>query len=253
MTKKNSSDRFVYLLGIIIVGFIIFKIVGYILPDQKPAYDATSLLEAVMKSQGGKENWKNIQTFSYKKSFALYTKDGSIEKDIIENHEYDFTDGINREVTWLQNDTLFEIHRSDSATYQIKNGALDTLITSTQIQSKLNAATFVVGLPYTLDDLNSTKTYEGIEEFQGTPCYVLKVTFQGSNDIWRHYYDTENLSWKGYWVKTSDHYSLIINEEMIKENGFTLSRKRKSYRTDSLKNILYLRATYLYENYKIRS
>lgn len=253
MAKKNSSDLFVYLLGIVIIGFIIFKIVGYILPDEKPTYDATTLLEAVMKTQGGKENWKNIKVFSYKKSFALYAEDGSVEKDIIENHEYDFTDGINREVTWLQNDTLFEIHRSDSATYQIKNGTSDTLITATQIQSKLNAATFVVGLPYTLDDPNSIKTYEGIEEFQETSCHVLKVTFQGSSDIWRHYYDTKDLSWKGYWVKTSDHYSLIVNEEMSTENGFTLSRKRKSYRTDSLKNIMYLRATYLYEDYKIEN
>ena len=37
-------------------------------------------------------------------------------------HAYDFTNGINREVTWIQKDTLYEIHRSDSVIYQIKNG-----------------------------------------------------------------------------------------------------------------------------------
>ncbi len=252
MATKNTSDRFVYIIGIVIIGFIIFKIVGYILPDQEPTYDATSLLNTVMKTHGGKENWEKIQAFSYKKSFKLFTKDENIEKDVIENHEYDFTEGINREVTWMQNDTLIEIHRSDSATYQIKNGVLDTLVTPTQLQSKLNAATFVVGLPYTLDNSTSTKIYEGIQEFQNTKCHVLKVTFQGSKDIWWHYYSKEDLSWKGYWVKTSGHYSLIINEEMVTKNGFTLSRKRKSYRTDSLKNILYLRAIYLYENYRIK-
>lgn len=251
MATKTTSDRFIYIIGIVIIGFILFKIIGYIVPDQEPTYDATSLLETVMETQGGKENWGHIKAMSYKKSFQLYAEDGTLEKDIKEKHEYDFANGINREVIWIQDDTLYEIHRSDSAIYQIKNGVSDTLITSNQLQSKLNAATFVVGLPYTLDAPTSIKVYEGVQDFQKTSCHVLKVTFKGSQDVWRHYYSKDDFSWKGYWVKTSDHYSLIINEEMSTENGFTLSRKRKSYRTDSLKNITYLRATYLYEDYKI--
>lgn len=250
MAEKNKSDILVYLIGIAIIGFIAFKIIGYILPDQEPDYTGTSLLQAVMDKSGGKDAWNTIEKMSYKKSFQLYREDGSIEIDRKENHIYDFVNGVNREVTWVQRDTLYEIHRSDSAIYQIKNGVSDTLVTSNQLQSKLNAATFVVGLPYTLDDPSATLTYEGITDFQKEPCHVLKVTFKGSKDIWRHYY-TKDLSWKGYWVQTSDHYSLIINEEMIEVDGFTLSRKRKSYRTDAKQNPTYLRASYLYEGYAI--
>ena len=122
MTKKNKSDLLIYIIGIAIVGFILFKIIGYILPDQEPTYDGTALLAAVMDKNGGKDAWNALQKMSYKKSFQLVYEDGTIEKSLTENHVYDFTAGTNREVTWMQHDTLYEIHRSDSAIYQIKNG-----------------------------------------------------------------------------------------------------------------------------------
>jgi len=252
MNKKNKSDLFIYIIGIAIVGVILFKIIGYILPDQEPTYDGTSLLAAVMEKSGGKETWGSLQKMSYKKSFQLFYEDGTIEKDLTEHHAYDFTAGVNREVTWSQNDTLYEIHRSDSALYQIKNGKLDTLVTPKQLQSKLDAATFVVGLPFTLDTSMASLTYEGKTAIQNTSCHALKVTFQGSEDVWRLYYEEKTLAWKGYWVQTSGHYSLVINEEMTDVNGFMLSRKRKSYRTDAHQNPSYLRAAYTYENYDLK-
>jgi len=228
------------------------QIISCTTPNKETTYDDTSILEAVMNAQGGKNNWNNIQQMSYKKSFALFAENGDTEKDIVENHSYNFTNGTNRKVSWTTNDTLFEIHRSDTDIYQTKNGSPDPSVTPEKLQSKLNAATFVVGLPYTLDDPNSTKVYEGIQKFQEHLCHTLKVTFKGSDDIWRLFYSKDDLSWKGYWVKTSDHYSLIINEEMHTEKGFVLCTKRKSFRTDDQKNILYLRATYLYEDYVIK-
>lgn len=251
MAEKSKSDFLIYAIGIVITGFILFKIIGYILPDQEPDYTATSLLEAVMDKNGGKDSWNTIKKMSYKKSFKLFYEDGSIEKDVTENHSYDFTDGVNREVTWAQSDTLYEIHRSDSAIYQIKNGVSDIGVTSKKLQSKLDAATFVVGLPFTLDNPSATLTYEGTTEFQQATCHVLKVTFQGSKDVWRHYYEEKTLAWKGYWVQTSGHYSLVINEEMMDVHGFMLSQKRKSYRTDANQNPTYIRATYEYDTYRI--
>lgn len=251
MTQKNKSDLLIYIIGIAIVGFILFKIIGYILPDQELEYDGTALLEAVMDKNGGKDAWNSVQKMSYEKSFQLLYEDGSIEKALTENHIYNFTAGVNREVTWKQEDTLYEIHRSDSAIYQIKNGKLDTLVTPKQLQSKLDAATFVVGLPFTLDTPSASLTYEGKTAFQNSSCHVLKVTFQGSEDIWRLYYEEKTLAWKGYWVQTSGHYSLVINEEMTDVSGFMLSRKRKSYRTDAQQNPTYVRATYEYDNYTI--
>jgi len=251
MAEKNKSDLFVYLIGIVIIGYIVFQIIGYILPDQEPDYTATTLLETVIDKNNGKDAWDNIKNMSYRKSFKLFHEDGTIEKDLIENYIYDFTDGINREITWSQKDTLYEIHRSDSVIYQIKNGTADTLVTPTQLQAKLDTSTFVVGLPYTLDDPSTMLAYEGVAKFQDIPCHTLKVTFKDSKDVWSFYYEEKTLSWKGYWIQSPDHYSLIINEEMIEESGFTLSRKRKSYRTDKKQNILYLRAVYEYDAYKI--
>ena len=251
MAEKNKSDIFIYILGIAIVGFIAFKIIGYILPDQKPEYTAETLLEAVMDNSGGKKAWNDIKTMSYQKSFKLYREDGTVEIDRNETHQYDFTEGIYRQVDWSQDTTHYSLVKTDTTIYQTKNKRIDTTVTESQLQSKLDAATFVVGLPFTLDNPSATLVYEGIKEFQKVPCHVLKVTFEGSKDVWRHYYEEETLSWEGYWVQTSDHYSLIINEEMMDEKGFTLSRKRESYRTDASQKPTYLRAAYEYSSYAI--
>lgn len=101
------------------------------------------------------------------------------------------------------------------------------------MKNKLNAATFIVGLPYKLANKGSAKKYNGIKDFEGSPAHELEVNFKNSQDNWKMYYSLEPLDWLGYWVHTSDHYSLVINEEMTEVRGFKFSRKRKSYRTDS--------------------
>ncbi len=251
MSSKNTSDRFLFIIGILVIGFLVFQLIGYLLPDKEPVYDTFTLLEEVMDQSGGKQNWNDIQKMSYTKSFQLYTEDAAIEIDRNEKHFYDFTNGTERVIEWMDNDTLFSLVRNDSTIYQTKNNQKDTLVSNKVLQSKLDAATFVVGLPYTLDNPSASKFYKGIVSFQGENCHVLQVQFEGSDDIWKHYYTVDDLDWKGYWVKTSDHYSLVINEELINVNGFMLSRKRKSYRTDSLQNITYLRATYDYSQFYI--
>ncbi|MDE0600085.1 MAG: hypothetical protein OSB51_13050 [Dokdonia donghaensis] len=157
-----------------------------------------------------------------------------------------------RSITWKDSLHTYKLIQRDTAILQFKDGTLDTSVSRKALQNKLYAATFVLGLPYTLDTDSSAKTYLGITDFQGKQAHELKVTFQDGTDTWYLYYDESTLDWLGYWVQTSDHYSLVINEEMINKKGFTLSRKRKSYRTDAQKNRLYLRADYEYSNYLIQ-
>ena len=211
-----------------------------------------SLLKKIMNSSGGKENYEGIKSLSFEKAFKLYDKDSTTEIDRLEKHTYDFTNGAVRSITWKDSLHTYKLIQRDTAILQFKDGTLDTSVSRKALQNKLYAATFVLGLPYTLDTDSSAKTYLGITDFQGKPAHELKVTFQDGTDTWYLYYDESTLDWLGYWVQTSDHYSLVINEEMINEKGFTLSRKRKSYRTDAQKNRLYLRADYEYSNYLIQ-
>ncbi len=211
-----------------------------------------TFLQKIMTASGGKENYERIKSLSFEKAFKLYDKDSLIEIDRLEKHTYDFTNGSMRAITWNDSLDTYKLVQKDTTILQFKNGLRDTTVSKTALQNKLYAATFVLGLPYTLDTAGSIKTYTGIVNFQGIQAHELKVTFQDGTDTWYLYYDESTLDWLGYWVQTSDHYSLVINDKMVTVNGFTLSRKRKSYRTDAQKNRLYLRADYEYSNYLIQ-
>jgi len=215
-------------------------------------YTAEDFLEKVMNASGGKVRYNNIESITFKKAFHLYHEDGTVEIDRVELHQYDFSDVTRRNISWTSDTTNYELIQSNSDIYQTINGAIDTTTTKALLENKLNAATFVLGLPYTLDSDSSTKTYNGLQDFEGVKAHELVVTFTGSEDIWSLYYEPITFAWLGYWVKTSAHYSLVINNEMTEIDGFQFSQKRTSYRTDSLKVKQYLRADYNYSNYEIK-
>ncbi len=236
-------------IGGIVAIYFIFK--GFeVTPNED--YVGPEFLAQVMTASGGKENYKNIERITFKKNVKLYGEDGAIELDRSELHSYDYTRDTNRIIQWKEDGEVFNLIEKDTALFRTKNSVLDTTITRESLQSNLDAATFVLGLPFTLDTDSSTKVYKGITSFESQEAHELEVRFADSDDIWKLYYSPENLTWLGYWVKTSDHYSVVINNEMMDVKGMTFPRKRKSYRTDSLKSKEYLRAEYLYSNFEIK-
>lgn len=251
MTTSKKTDYLLYLIGFVFVAYVLLKIIGYILPDRPTVLNEKDLLEQVIAAHGGESNWSQKKSIAFTKEFKLYREDARIEIDRIEKHAYTYSPTQERLIQWQQDGNNYLLAKKGQRIEQYINDRIDTLITKEQLQSKLNAAEFVIDLPHSLKTGAATLEYEGEKEFQNKPCYVLRAHFKDSRDIWWFYFDTKNLNWEGYWVKTSGHYSLVINEEMTEVDGFTLSRKRKSYRTDSLQNISYLRATYLYNAYTI--
>lgn len=250
MAKKNS-DITSFIIGVCIVAFIVWQVIGYILPDQ-PAYEtAQELLTDVVKRHATINDWNTKKQLSFQKAFQLYREDGSVEIDRNEQHTYSYIPINKRQIHWSQNEKNYVITAFKDSITQTINNALDTTATQEQLYAKLNASEFVINLPHSLQSPNATLDYEGTAKFQGASCHVLRVNFKNSKDVWWMYFAESSLDWIGYWVKTSGHYSLVINEEMEVEKGFTLSRKRKSYRTDSLQNKTYLRASYEYSNYSI--
>ncbi|RMB57583.1 hypothetical protein EAX61_10715 [Dokdonia sinensis] len=232
--------------GIIALFFIFRGKDATVIPET-----GATFLAKIMDEHGGKKAWDSINKISFLKTFSLYKEDGSVEMTRNEKHSYGYTNGISRLVQWKQDEKTYNLVQDDNTYSQVIDGQLDTLATTEQLRNKMQASTFVLGLPYTLDTPTNELSYNGLKTFEGNIAHELEVRFQGSEDIWWLYYSEAELEWLGYWVKTSGHYSLVLNTEMIVENGFLLSRKRKSYRTDSLRNKTYLRAEYLYDNYAI--
>lgn len=251
MSSKSKPDVVSILIGSLIVGFVIWKVVAYILPDKELYANGQELLEDVMLAQGGFENWNAKSSLHFTKQFKLYAENGTIEIDRNETHKYLDKPRQEYNISWKQQQDDFLLVKKEDSIYQLINNVKDTLVTRSQLLAKLNAAQFVINIPYSLNDESASLEYEGVKIFQDVSCHVLKVNFKDSRDTWRLYFGQKDFSWVGYWVQTEDHYSLVINEEMVDVDGFTLSRKRKSYRTDNAQNILYLRAEYLYDSYEI--
>lgn len=251
MAVLNGLNRRLLLIAFVGGAIAILLIYRNQTTTSPEVHTAEDLLEKVMNASGTKERYNNIKNIRFTKAFHLYHEDGAVEIDRIELHQYDFSEGTQRNVSWSSGTTNYELIQKGSDIYQNINDIRDTTTTKVSLQNKLNAATFVLGLPYTLDSDSSTKTYKGLQDFEGVQAHELVVTFTGSNDIWSLYYEPATFAWLGYWVQTSDHYSLVINDEMTEVDGFQFSRKRSSYRTDSLKVRQYLRADYIYSNYAI--
>ena len=180
-------------------------------------------------------------------------ENGTAEKDRNETHHYNYKKGIDRQISWEEDTITHKIQQTKAFLVKYKDNVIDQSISKLELKSSIDAATFVIGLPFTLNSSEISLTYEGLSDFQKTSCHTLKAMFSNSKDIWSLFYEEETLAWKGYWVQTPDHNNLVINDKMTEVNGFMLPQKRTSYRTDSIKNITYKRADYLYEDYLIET
>ena len=247
---RGINRRLLLIAGIggIAALFFIFKGKD---PQGTTSETGETFLLKIMKTHGGQQSWQDLDKISFTKSFSLYEADGTIEMQRQEKHSYDYTNGTSRLIQWQQDENTYNLVQNNETLSQVVDGQLDTISTAAQLRNKIQASTFVLGLPFTLDTTENNLSYNGINSFEGDRAHELEVHFEGSDDVWWLYYSVDAMEWLGYWVKTSGHYSLVINEQMVDVEGFMLSRKRKSYRTDSLRNKTYLRAEYLYANYTI--
>ena len=117
-----------------------------------------------------------------------------------------------------------------------------------------------MGIPFKLLDKGVVLSYEGIDTLRtGKTVHVVKAAYNPSThdnhskpDIWWHYFDENDYRQWGYMVQHADHFSYIENLSFISSNDFFLTETRKSYRVDSLRNILYLRAEYGYSDYVLK-
>lgn len=251
MNATKKTDLLIYLIGVALIIFVLIKVIGYILPDRSPYQDPQRLLSDVMQKHATTRDWNQNKHLSFNKDFTLYLEDGSVEMARKERHNYAYAPITKSEIRWTHESLQYHLRKTKNGISQTVDKVQDTSYTDTQLHAKLDAAQFVMNLPHSLQSKNADLEYEGIQPFQDSQCHTLKVRFKNSEDVWTMYFSENSLAWLGYWVKTSGHYSLVINEEMIVVDGFTLSRKRKSYRTDSLQNKTYLRAKYTYDNYVI--
>lgn len=223
--------------------------------DQK----AKGVIEQAMAAAGGLVNWQKKDRLKFRKWTRLYFEDGSIESDKTQTHVYMSEDIL---ISWHDDDGqhVIKADNEDKNYEKYVNGVKIKPQSGTPLKSGLIAGSFVINIPFNLRDPGAKISYEGQTTLRdGNMVHVIRAEYNGqehnnhtTNDIWWHYFDTESFISQGYKVKHLDHISLIENESLLTENGFTFAKERKSYRVNDKGEVMYLRAEYLYDNFEVK-
>lgn len=247
---KNQLPIYIFLLVVILMACTR-------LPFSEINKDVRPILDKCIQAHGGIDAWDALKGLSYTKEFSLLYEDGAVEKAFSQIHSYQMptktytientnADG-SEEVTYLKDGTYK--HTSNGAT-------TDKSIES--IQKSINSSVYVIGIPFKLLDPGATLKYGGIEEIEGRKAHVISAAYDpaksanhSTKDVWWYYIDTSTHRVIANKVKTGDHWAWIENLTYDEEAKILFNKHRKSYRIDSLGNKLYLRAEYMYDNYKL--
>lgn len=220
---------------------------------------ARELLKKAIKRAGGLDEWNNIKELNFEKYFALYTATGDTENEAWQEHRYVYQPEEKINISWTSGDLRHEIIKQAGDLVKKVDGRPDTQTDRQSLLNSVSSATFVIGIPFKLLDKGAELSYDGLDTLEnGRIVEVLKVDYNPKKhdnlttaDIWRHYYDRDDYKQVGYMVRHVDHFSYVENLTYLAVDGFLFPGKRESYRVDSLRNKLYLRARYEYLDYEL--
>ena len=92
-------------------------------------------------------------------------------------------------------------------------------------------------------------TYLGVDTLDNRePVDVVKAYYGSKeDDIWWFYFDQENHVLLATLIYHAPTYAFVVNEEIVEVDGFLWNTRRTTYRTDSQRNIKFIRAKFEYE------
>lgn len=206
---------------------------------------ALKIVHESIEAHGGFEYWKSIDRIKFRKETKLFLEDGTIEKDVIEIHTLNQRDTLFGNIvnTDSISENKYEIKFADGVGEKISNAG------TTDGTNSFLSSHFVVNQPFKLLDPGVSLNYEGQDTLaSGKVVDVVKAYYGDPNDdIWWFYFDQKSHIVLATLIYHSPTYAFVDNEVIEKVDGILWNLKRTTYRTDSLRNIEYVRAKFVYE------
>lgn len=221
--------------------------------------EVKSILTKGLKQAGTWENWINIKSIEYTKKNRLLLEDGSVEREVIERHVYTMHPNFEAVISWEEEGDNYQLKYTKAKTVKLKNGQpLD--LDSERLTKSIMSSLYVLGMPFKLLDSGTTLTYNGkITLRTGREADVVKATYNSkehdnhsTSEEWFYYFATDNGDFVGCMVYHPPTYAYIENLEFHENTPVKFHKHRKSYRTDSARNIEYLRAEFWYSDYVVK-
>ena len=264
--RSHTLIKLSSLLALLFIGIISFSC-----QNQKTTIDpdpyqhiqdqqASTLLQKAINQAGGLDNWNRIQELYFKKYTALYEESGVTEAEARQTHQYQYQPKEKVRISWNIDTLGYLVTFQDGQLKRLINGQPDASANLKSLMNSLLSATFVIGIPFKLLDEGAELSYAGSDILEdGQEVEVLKVTYNPAEhnnhstpDTWWHYFSKKDFKQVGYMVQHADHFSYVKNLSYVKADGFLFPKERESYRVDSLRNLLYLRAKYEYSNFAVK-
>ena len=218
-----------------------------------PLSEAEQIVRASITAHGGLERWQTLETISYKKTITLYDAGGEVESHTVQQHDYLLQPQLTGSISWLSGEDRIKVTYQDGQAIRSKNGAADTTITTEASKNAFMAGYHVLFQPFQLLEDGVDLEYLGDQSLaDGIKVHVIQPTYDRSNgDTWWYYFNVETKRFEGYLVFHVDHHAYITNLSFDDNSPMMLIHERKSFRSDQDRNIEYLRAEYLYENFEM--
>lgn len=214
----------------------------------------SDILEKAYQAHGNLDNWTKLKVLRFEKEYSLYNIDGSEEASAIQQHEYRFDSTFSATISWEKPGEVHRIEHDATGTRKFVN---DSLVQDpAAIQSAHNsalAARFTGTQPFQLLDPGTRFSYMGLDTLEnGKEVEVLKAEYdEGSQDTWWHYFDPKTGRCVANLIYHAPTYAYVLNLSFDERTPFVFHGHRKTFRTDSLRDIQYLRAEYFYRNYEV--
>ena len=220
----------------------------------KKPLSAETIVKNSIEKHGGLKAWDSLKTLSFDKNVTLFLEDGTIESAIKKHQEFTFHPYLKGKITWKIEDKKSAIFYKKAAVLKFVN---DSLITNSEelqkAKNSFNATLYVISQPFNFLNENTTLSYLGVVHLENKKAYEVKVAYKSDtekSDKWFYYFDVKTFKMLANKVILKDHTSLVENISFDTTTDFIFNQRRKSYRLNENGDKTYLRATYLYNNFK---
>jgi hypothetical protein len=232
---------------------ILIGLITYCTPSSEKK--AVAIIKKSIATHGGADAWNSLESFSLEKETWLFLEDGTLETHSIQNIEFRKQPFFEAYMSWVKDSITHKIIFDGARTrYWMGENEIQNEGFLANKKKDVDAAYYVLTKPFDLLQQGKNRKYLGITTMvDGREVETIQVIDGDPKDpgvdIWWYFFDRESFQIVGYRVKTSDHFSMVYNQDWDNSTGILFPQKRESYRVDSLGNHLYLRAKYDFREY----
>lgn len=214
-----------------------------------------AILRKAIDKAGGYDKWSAIKTIKYTKHNMLFLEDSTVEVDNIQRHEYVMQPEFSARISWNKDGVDHLINYNTQGAQKLENDSL----TSEDPSQAVMSAMYVLGMPFKLLDAGTYLNYNGkVVLGNGNEADEIKATYSPEEhenhsiqDVWYYYFDVNDGSFYGAMVYHAPTYAYIENLDFHENTPVKFHAHRKSYRSDSVRNIKFLRAEFWYSDYEV--